>query len=133
MEAQERQATSRQLAYIERLSMESGATVEKPLAELTSVEASELISELLHKANLDQNGKEKSETRQVGVNRKNDFGSGARLGMAFKCCYRRWTTSGKNIFRYRDEFMKNVIDTYGLINEIAEKAMEKAAKGVFPF
>jgi hypothetical protein len=51
----------------------------------------------------------------------------ARLGMAFKCVYRNWVGSGENIFKNKNAFMKNVLDTYKLINEIAEKALERAA------
>jgi hypothetical protein len=124
MEAQERQATSRQLAYIERLNTGSETTMEKPLNELTVNEASELISTLLEKANLGQMGKEKSENIKAGVQRKNDFGSGARLGMAFKCVYRKWASNGADMFKHKENFIHAVLETYKLINEIAEKAVE---------
>ena len=120
MEAETRMATPRQLAYIERLGSSTGATVGKPMAELTMMEASELIAELVQKTNGAQNGKG---TTAFGP-RKTDFGAGARLGMAFKCVYRNWVTSGVNIFKSKNEFIKNVLDTYKLINEIAEKALE---------
>jgi len=126
MEAETRMATPRQLAYIERLGSSTGATVGKPMAELTMMEASELIAELVQKTNGAQNGKETTNgkgTTAFGP-RKTDFGAGARLGMAFKCVYRNWVTSGVNIFKSKNEFIKNVLDTYKLINEIAEKALE---------
>ena len=126
MEAETRMATARQLAYIERLGADAGATTGKPVAEMTMVEASELIADLLQKANIGQNGKEAATGKSTMAipGRKTDFGSGARLGMAFKCVYRNWVTGGVNIFKNKKEFIKNVLDTYRLINEIAEKALE---------
>ena len=126
MEAQARQATSRQLAFIERLSMESGTAVDKPLSELTVNEASELISALLEKAGIGQNGERRTVMKGNGK-RKNDFGSGARLGMAFKCVYRKWASNGADIFNHRDNFIGTVLETYKLINEIAGKALETPA------
>jgi len=128
MEAETRMATPRHLAYIERLGANTGATIEKPATELTMLEASELIADLLQKVNVSQNGKEAATGRgSVAPNtKKNDFGSGARLGMAFKCVYRNWVTSGVNIFKSKKEFIKNVLDTYKLKNEIAETALEIA-------
>jgi hypothetical protein len=126
MEAETRMATPKQLAYIERLDADAGATIGKPIAELTKMEASELIADLLHKANVGQNGKEAANGKSPMAipGRKTDFGSGARLGMAFKCVHRNWVTAGVNIFEKKKEFIKNVLDTYRLINEIAEKALE---------
>jgi hypothetical protein len=126
MEAETRMATPRQLAYIERLGTDTGVTIAKPMAELTMMEASELIADLLQKANVGQNGKEATngKSRMAIPGRKTDFGSGARLGMAFKCVYRNWVSNGVNIFKNKKEFIKNVLDTYKLINEIAEKALE---------
>ena len=119
MEAETRMATARQLAYIESLGAEAGVAIDKPVAELTKVEASELIADLLQKAN--------GKSPMAVPGRKTDFGSGARLGMAFKCVYRNWVTAGVNIFEKKKDFIKNVLDTYRLINEIAEKALETAA------
>ena len=129
MEAETRMATPRQLAYIERLGGEAGGTTGKPIPEMTMMEASELIADLLQKANVGQNGKESANGKSPMAipGRKADFGSGARLGMAFKCVYRNWVTAGVNIFENKKEFIKNVLDTYRLINEIAEKALEIAA------
>jgi hypothetical protein len=129
MEAETKMATGKQLAYIESLGAEAGVAIDKPVAELTKVEASELIADLLRKANVGQNSKEAANGKSsMGIpGRKTDFGSGARLGMAFKCVYRNWVTAGVNIFEKKKEFIKNVLDTYKLINEIAEKALETAA------
>jgi len=126
MEAETRMATGKQLAYIESLGAEAGVAIDKPVAELTKVEASELIADLLRKANVGQNNKEAANGKSPMAipGRKTDFGSGARLGMAFKCVYRNWVTGGVNIFKNKKEFIKNVLDTYRLINEIAEKALE---------
>ncbi|NIO22372.1 MAG: hypothetical protein GTN76_17015, partial [Candidatus Aenigmarchaeota archaeon] len=54
--------------------------------------------------------------------RYDSWSSGARIGLAFKVCYQRWVSNGANIFKNKDKFIKNVIDTYHLLNEIAEKA-----------
>jgi len=123
MEAEARMATPKQLAYIERLRTDVGTKIDKPLGELTVSEASELIDELLQKVN-GQIAKSTSEARTV---KRTDFGSGARLGMAFKCVYRNWVTSGAQVFKNKKQFIKNVLDTYKLINEIAEKALEAEA------
>lgn len=106
-------ATPKQMAYIERLSAESKMTVAKPLEELTVQEASELIDELLQKGN----GGIKNGTR-----RNDSWSNGARIGLAFKVCYLRWIGSGTNIFEKRNHFIQNVLETYELLNEIAEKA-----------
>jgi hypothetical protein len=106
-------ATPRQLAYIERLAGETGMKVAKPLEELTVREASEVIDELTDKAN---NG------NSAAGKRNNNWSKGARIGLAFKVCYHRWISSGNNIFINREEFIKNVLDTYDLLNEIADKA-----------
>ena len=129
MEAETRMATARQLANIERLGADAEATSGKHITDLTMMEASELIADLLQKANIGQNGKEAATGKSTMAvpGRKTDFGSGARLGMAFKCVYRNWVTGGVNIFKNKTEFIKNVLDTYRLINEIAEKALEIAA------
>ncbi len=120
---EQRKATPKQLAYIEKLCLASGAKVDRAGEDLTMVEASELIAGLLQKPN---NGSQEPMVINRG-NRRNDFGNGARLGMAFKCCYRRWVSSGENIFKYRNEFIKNVLDTFELINEIADKALYSAS------
>jgi len=117
----ERKATPRQVAYIERLSLGNGLKTEKPLSELTMTEASELIQQIAAKGQ--RNGIE-----QNNENKRSGFNNGAQLGMAFKCCYARWVGSGKNIIEeHRKPFIKNVLDTYVLINEIAWKAAEVAA------
>jgi hypothetical protein len=125
MEKEQRMATPKQLAYIERLCMANGSTVEREPEDMTMAEASELIQGLMHEAN---NGSQEPMVMKRGNgHRRNEFGNGARLGMAFKCCYRRWVGGGKNIFKYKEDFIKNVLDTFDLINEIAERALEATA------
>ena len=118
----ERKATPRQVAYIERLSSGNGLRIEKPLSELTMNEASELIQQIATKGS--RNGLHESNNNG---NKRADFNQGARLGMAFKCCYARWTGTGNNIFKHKQDFIQNVLDTYVLINEIAERAAEVRA------
>jgi hypothetical protein len=110
----ERPATPKQLVYIERLAADYHMNVDKPLEELTMKEASKIIDELLKKAN-DQAG-------PGGQKRVNNWSNGARIGLAFKVCYLKWVGSGVNIFANKEQFVKNVVDTYQLLNEIAEKA-----------
>lgn len=75
-------ATPKQLAYIERLAADCETTVDKPLEELTVHDASEIIDDLLGKANGGRS-----------VNQKRDSWSNcARIGLAFKVCYQQWVT-----------------------------------------
>lgn len=87
------------------------------------------FAEILQKTNPGQNGKEGYEGRRLIATpaKKNDFGSGARLGIAFKCVYRKWASNGADMFQYKENFIHAVLETYKLINEIAEKALETAA------
>jgi hypothetical protein len=108
-------ATPKQLAYIERLAAECRATIEKPLGEISMEEASEIIGQLHERVSA--NG------HRGGMRGRNDtWSSGARIELAFKVCYQSWAKSGFSIFENRAHFMKNVIDTYQLLNEIVEKA-----------
>jgi hypothetical protein len=120
MEAQSRTATPRQVALIERLTAETGMTVAGSVHDLSIGEASGVIEELLQKAS--SNGAT-DRNPTVITPKKNDFGASARLGMAFKCVYRNWVASGVNVFENRTMFIKHVLDTYELINEITEKAL----------
>jgi hypothetical protein len=103
-----RKATPRQLAYIQQLRRQQGKDSLEIDEELSSEEASTIIKALVECSQT--NG----QTKHVRLNE-------ARLGMAFKCCYRNWVTSGENIFKNKSVFIKNVLDTYTLVNEIAQK------------
>jgi hypothetical protein len=107
METQ-RKATTRQLAYIQQLRSKQGKEGLEMDDEMSSQEASTIIKALVECSQT--NG----QTKPVRLNE-------ARLGMAFKCCYRNWVTSGENIFRNKNAFIKNVLDTYTLANEITQK------------
>jgi hypothetical protein len=107
----ERPASSKQLAYIEKLSGESKAHVDKPLENLTAQEASGIIEQLLGK------GHDRTTSKT-----NNSWSNGARIGLAFKVCYQQWVGNGVNVFANRDQFVKHVVDTYQLLYEIAEKA-----------
>ena len=117
MANEQRLATPKQLAYLEKLAAECKATIAKPLGELTTQDASEIIEELLQKVN----GGNKKATNTNSRN-YNSWSNGARIGLAFKVCYQQWVRSGTNIFKSRELFVKNVVDTYHLLNEIAKKA-----------
>ena len=103
-----RRATPKQLAYIQQLRGKQGKESLEIDEELSSQEASTIIKALVECSQT--NG----QTKPVRLNE-------ARLGMAFKCCYRNWVTSGENIFRNKNVFIKNVLETYTLVNEIAQK------------
>ena len=117
MANEQRLATPKQLAYLEKLAAECKATIAKPLGELTTQDASEIIEELLQKVNGGYKKVASTSSRNY-----NTWSNGARIGLAFKVCYQQWVRSGTNIFKNRDLFVKNVVDTYNLLNEIAEKA-----------
>jgi len=105
-------ATQKQLAYIERLAADCETTVDKPLEELTVQDASQLIEDLIGKVNGGKSGNQ----------RRDSWSTGARIGLAFKVCYQQWVRGEMNIFKNKEMFVKNVVDTYQLLNEIAEKA-----------
>ena len=107
MESQ-RKATPRQLAYIQQLRSKQGKESLEIDEEMSSQEASTIIKELVESTQ--PNGL----TKPARLNE-------ARLGMAFKCVYRNWVGSGENIFKNKSAFIKNVLDTYALANEIAKK------------
>ena len=103
-----RRATAKQLAYIQQLRGKQGKDSLEIGEELSAQEASEVIKALMEGSQ--PNGQFKS----VKLNE-------ARLGMAFKCVYRNWVTSGENVFKNKNAFIKNVLDTYTLANEIAQE------------
>lgn len=107
METQ-RKATPKQPAYIQQLRSKQGNDSLEIDEELSSEEASTIIKALM-------------ESSETNGQRKHVILNEARLGMAFKCCYRNWVTSGENIFRNKNAFIKNVLDTYALVNEIAQE------------
>ena len=115
-------ATVKQLEYIESLAGKCGASVERPLDELSVEEASVVIDELVRKVY-------GVEPKGLSGRDRNDFGSGARIGMVFKLCYDRWVRSGRNVFEFRDEFCENVLDTLGLLDFVTEKVLSGAGAG----
>ena len=105
-------ASSRQLAYIERLRDEIGpGTQVSPVnTELTSAEASHIIKDLIAQAN----GATGVGTR-IKVNEP-------QLGMAMKECYRKSVQLGKDVLaEHRSSYIKEVVELYWLFTEIAER------------
>ena len=103
-------ASLRQMAYIRRLSTELGEREVEICEEMSSLDASQVISELIVKA-----GKNGAANGLVKVNEP-------RLGMAMKECFRLWAFNGKDIWKQkRSVFIKEVMSTYWLFTEIAEK------------
>ena len=95
--------------------MEVGQTVPELGDNISSFEASQLISELIGKS--PKNGTNGAQNKQV-INEP-------RLGMAMKESFRLWTRLGRNIWReHRKPFILDVIDTYNLFTEIAAKVQE---------
>ena len=103
-----RKATPKQLPYIQQLRGKQGKESLEIDEELSSEEASTIIKGLV-------------ESSQTNGQRNPARTNEARLGMAFKCCYRNWVASGENVFRNKNAFIKNVLETYTLVNEIAQK------------
>ncbi|MBM4322622.1 MAG: hypothetical protein FJ115_03595 [Deltaproteobacteria bacterium] len=103
-----RKATPKQLAYIQQLRKKQGKESLEIDEELSSLEASEIIKELMESIPTNR------QSKSIKLNE-------ARLGMAFKCVYRNWVSSGENVFKNKSAFIKNVLDTYTLVNEIAQK------------
>jgi len=109
MQQMEKPASQRQMAYIERLKNEIGVSVPGIGDELTSLEASRIIDQLIGKVG--QNG---TGSGQMKINEP-------RLGMAMKECYREWSRLGRDVLRNkRKAFIAETISMYFLFTEIAE-------------
>jgi len=104
----QRRATPEQLAYIQHLRNKQGKESLEIDEELGFEDASKMIREL-------------TEGSQIGELTKSVKINEARLGMIFKCGYRNWVTSGEDIFRNKNVFIKNVLDSYALVNDIAQE------------
>ena len=103
-------ASVKQLAYIKRLSREMGEREVVVSEEMSSSDASRIISELIVKA-----GKSGGGNSRIKVNE-------ARLGMTMKECFRYWTSLGRDILGdRRSVFIRDVISTYELFTEIVEQ------------
>ena len=106
-------ASNWQLAYIRRLQAELGTETIEVSPEISSPEASTLISELIAQAQ--KNGRANGHNRHVKI-------SEPRLGMAMKECFRKWKGNGYDIYgRHREAFVKDAINAYNLFTEIAQK------------
>jgi hypothetical protein len=109
-QAEVRHATSRQLEYIKRLQKEAGSEDMEISDEVSSLEASRIISELISKAQ--RNGNLHYLAKRINE---------PRLGMAIKECFRIWKTNGWDIYsKHRKAFIKEAIKTYNLFTEITE-------------
>ena len=103
-------ASVKQLAYIKRLSWEMGEREVEICEEMSSSDASRVISELIAKA-----GKNGAVNGLIKINEP-------RLGMTMKECFRYWTSLGRDILGdRRNAFAREVISTYELFTEIAEQ------------
>jgi len=115
-EAIERPASDRQMAYIRRLQTEMGEQALVINEDVSSVQASMIIGELIAKSE-----KRNGANSHVKINEP-------RLGMAMKECFREWKRWGWDMFRDEEKkgrFINEVITTYGLFTEIAEKMSQK--------
>jgi len=104
--------------YIERLAGRpgsSGTIFSGSLEEITSSPAqqsSASIRGLLQRGLLGNRGRDKASP---------GWSHGARVELAFKVCYQQWVRSGVNVLKNKDMFVKNVMDTFQLLNEIADR------------
>ena len=102
-------ASAKQLAYIKRLSREMGKREVEVCEEMSSSDASRIISELIVKAR-----KSGATNSRIKVNEP-------RLGMTMKECFRVWKALGRDVLGdRRSVFISEVISTYELFTEIAE-------------
>jgi len=102
-------ASMRQLAYIKRLSTELGECEVEVSEEMSSIEASRVISGLIEKT-----GKNGAASGRIKVNEP-------RLGVTMKECFRLWSALGRDVLGdRRSAFIREVISTYELFTEIAE-------------
>jgi hypothetical protein len=124
MEAEERLATPRQVALIEKLAERTNT--DRPAGAMTMPEASKLITELLEKNNgqHQENGTSQQAPAVTNVRRPDNITQNARLGMAFRLAYQNWTSHDTPIFDKKQRFIEHVINIYKLINETAQKATE---------
>jgi len=112
-------ASDRQIAYIKSLRAELGGNGSEISHEMTSFEASKLISELIAKGQ--KNGGANGQVTKPRINEP-------RLGMAMKECFRLWVKLGRSAYDERRQiFIKDAIDTYRLFTEIAEQVEQDAA------
>lgn len=112
--AVQRAASERQLQYIKRLCFEMGGALPELDRGMSSMEASQLIGELIGK---------RSDYGVSNVQRESVINE-PRLGMAMKECFRIWTQWGWDIWNNaakRASFTKEVIATYDLFTEIDER------------
>jgi hypothetical protein len=95
-------ATKEQIEYIEKLQSQIG-TEKQTVKDMSSYEASKLISELIAK---------------TAKNKINE----ARLAMAMKEVFRIWKKDGRDIYQHhREAFIDEVINAYGLFTEISDR------------
>ena len=97
------------MAYIERLKNEIGVSAPEIGGEMSSLEASRIIDQLIGKVR--QNG---GTNGQMKINEP-------WLGMAMKECFREWSRLGRDVLRTkRKAFISETISMYFLFTEIAE-------------
>ena len=113
-ETMNRPASSKQLGYIRQLRAKTGLGGEPMPKGLTSVQASQMIGDLLSQ----QQTEPFVAASDLHHNRLNH----SRLGLAMKECFRLWTGQGRDIWdSRRDGFVRNVVATYHLFTEIEER------------
>ena len=103
-------ASDRRLTNTNRLKMENSENSPAISEEISSAEASMIISELVAKIQ-----------KYDGTNSRKKINA-ARLGMAMKECFRLWTALGRDVLREkRKDFIEEVVNTYFLFTEIIEQ------------
>ena len=118
-----RLASEKQKNLINILVKRNGFEIEKPLENLSTIEASRLIERLLFQ-------------QKNGVNQndlKNDKNiDNIKLGLATKLVYNNWMYNVCALVRdkkMKEIFVKEVLETYNILQEISQRAMQMTATG----
>ena len=115
IEVMEKPVSDRQMEYIKRLQTEIGEQDLVINKGVNSSQASMIIGKLIAKAE-----KKNGTNNHVKINEP-------RLGMAMKECFRVWSSLGRDVLHERrNSFIEEVIKTYNLFTEIAERLSQKS-------
>ena len=118
-----RLASEKQKHLINILVKRNGFEIEKPLENLSSIEASRLIERLLFQ--------QKDGVNQQNVKNGKNIDN-IKLGLATKLVYNNWMYNVCALVRdkkLKEIFIKEVLATYRILQEISQKAMQMTATG----
>ncbi len=118
-----RLASEKQKQLINVLVKRNGFEIEKPLENLNSIEAGKLIDRLLFQ--------QKNGANQNNVKNYQNIDN-IKLGLATKLVYNNWMYNVCALVRdkkMKAVFIKDVLATYRILQEISQEAMQMAAAG----